>query len=237
MIGSAPEALGLLHRDQWLAVFDKASGLLVHRGWGADRLTALDTARRMLRQYVWPVHRLDRATSGVLMFALDPQTAALLQSSFQSGLVCKRYLALVRGTPPEHGPIDCPLPRENDRNNRVPAVTDYRRLFSTGRVSLVEACPRTGRMHQLRRHFKHIRHPIVGDVNYGSGELNRLFRTDYDLHRLALHAIEMHLPHPHTGEPLHFAAAVPSDLASALRRLAIPDEHYCVRQKPVALDG
>jgi tRNA pseudouridine65 synthase len=199
---------------------DKPAGLAVHRGAARDRTVALQLVRDHVGQHVHAVHRLDRATSGVLLFALDPDTARRMQEQFEAGGVEKRYLVLVRGIPPEAGVIDHPIPRDED-GPRVPAVTEFRRLAVFERYALVEARPRTGRRHQIRRHFKHLSHPLIGDVRYGKGEHNRLFRERFGLHRLALHALELAFDHPETGERLRITAPVPEDLAGPLRAMGL----------------
>ena len=142
--------------------------------------------------------------------------ARRLQELFETGRIEKRYLALVRGITPEAGVIDHPLPRSRE-GPRVPAVTEYRRLATFERYSLVEAFPKTGRLHQIRRHFKHISHPLIGDVRYGKGEHNRYFRERFGLHRLALHAAELAFVHPTTGEKLRIDAPLPEELARVVR--------------------
>jgi tRNA pseudouridine65 synthase len=214
------DPLPLLHRDDRLIAMAKPSGLAVHRGASRDRVVALTLARDQVGRHVYPVHRLDRATSGVLLFALDPEAARALQEQLEAGTVHKRYLALVRGIAPEEGVIDHPIPRDED-GPRVPAVTAFRRLDTFERYSLVEAVPRTGRRHQIRRHLKHISHPLIGDVLYGKGEHNRLFRDRFGLHRLALHALEITFAHPDDGRPLCIAAPVPEDLAGPLRAMGL----------------
>ncbi len=211
----------ILYQDDVLVAVCKPSGLAVHRGWARDPTYALNEVRDRLGRWVYPVHRLDRATSGVLVFALDRDTARRLQEQFQDGRVEKRYLALVRGIPPESGVIDHPVKRTLRGEERVPAVTEFRRLGSFERYSLVEARPRTGRLHQIRRHLKHITHPLIGDVRYGKGELNRHFRQRFGLHRLALHALEMRLEHPSDGTPLRWIADVPHDLAGPLTAMGL----------------
>jgi tRNA pseudouridine65 synthase len=215
-----PPDLPALHQDGCLLAVDKPVGLAVHRGVARDRVVALQMVRDRVGRHVHAVHRLDRATSGVLLFALDPGTARRMQERFEAGEVAKRYLALVRGIPPEAGVIDHPVPRDVD-GPRVPAVTEFRRLATFERYALVEARPRTGRRHQIRRHFKHISHPLIGDVRYGKGEHNRLFREHFGLHRLALHALELAFAHPETGEALRIVAPVPEDLAGPLRAMGI----------------
>lgn len=208
----------LLYRDDHLLALAKPSGMLVHRGWANDGATALDAAREWVGHAVHAVHRLDRGTSGVLLVALDADTARQLQASWDA--VEKRYFALVRGQPPESGVIDHPIPND-ESGPRVPAVTEFRRLAvaPVERVSLVEARPRTGRLHQIRRHLKHIDHPVIGDANYGKGAINRDLRERFGLARLALHCVEIVLPHPATGEPLRITAPLPPDLAEALLKL------------------
>jgi tRNA pseudouridine65 synthase len=213
----------LLFRDGLLAGVNKPSGLAVHRGAARDRVFALQLVRDALGQRVYPVHRLDRATSGVLLFALDPATARRMQEQFEAGDVEKRYLALVRGIPPESGVIDHPVPNDED-GPRVPAVTEFRRLAVFERYALMEARPRTGRFHQIRRHFKHLSHPLIGDVRYGKGDHNRLFRKRFGLHRLALHAVELAFDHPETGERVRIVAPVPEDLAGPLRAMGMEIE-------------
>lgn len=212
--------LSLLYRDDRVAAFAKPSGLLVHRGWGDDDVVAVDLARAAIGARVHPVHRIDRATSGALLFALDPESAAALCGLFERGAVEKRYLALVRGIAPEAGRIDHPIPRR-EGGPRVPAATSFRRLGAVERYSLVEARPETGRLHQVRRHLKHINHPIVGDVNYGKGDINRLFRERFGLHRLALHAASLRFEHPFTGEEIVIRAEVPDDLGGPLERMGL----------------
>jgi tRNA pseudouridine65 synthase len=173
------------------------------------------------------VHRLDRGTSGALCFARTREAAALLGESFQSRQVDKRYLALVRGEPAASGIIDHPIPRSVEPSAgapRVPAVTRYQLIArsTVDRCSLVLAIPETGRGHQVRRHLRHLGHPLVGDVNYGRGEINRRYRAEYGLHRLALHAHAIAFAHPVTGATVAVTAPVPDDLGLPLTRLALP---------------
>lgn len=179
--------LPVIHRDNDFLVIDKPSGWLTHgqRGVRAPDCTA--ALREMTGAQVHPVHRLDRGASGLLVFALNPTAARQFQSDRENHLVTRHYLALVRGTPPEAGLIDSEVPNDED-GPRVPAQTVFRRLETVGRYSIVACRPITGRFHQIRRHCKHLSHPLIGDTNYGKGEHNRLWREQYSLHRLALHA-------------------------------------------------
>jgi tRNA pseudouridine65 synthase len=215
--------IDLLFVDGAVVLANKPSGLLVHRGWADDADVALFRVRDMLGAHVHPVHRLDRGTSGVLLFARTREVAATLGRAFEAGRVEKRYLALVRGTPPDEGVIDHPIPR-SEGGERVAAVTRFRRLArsTVDRCSLVLALPETGRLHQIRRHLRHISHPIVGDVNHGSGAINRHYRARYGLHRLALHACSIAFEHPTTGQRLVVTAPIPGDLSRALSALDLP---------------
>ncbi|WP_394828535.1 RluA family pseudouridine synthase [Pendulispora albinea] len=212
----------LLHVDEHVAVANKPSGLLVHRGWDDDDDVALFRVRDALGARVHPIHRLDRGTSGALLFARTREAAASLARAFEAGEVEKRYLALVRGTPPESGRIDHPIPK-SEGGPRVPAQTRYRRIARSpvDRCSLVEAWPETGRLHQIRRHLRHIHHPLIGDVNYGSGEINRHYRAHYALHRLALHAASLVFAHPITAARIAVTAPLPEDFARALDALGL----------------
>ena len=220
---AAAPGIELLFADEDLVIANKPSGLLVHRGWDDDDDVALFRVRDAVGAHVHVVHRLDRATSGVLVFARHRDAAATLCGDFEAGRVDKRYLALVRGQPPASGVIDHPVPKK-EAGERVPAVTRFRLLARSPieRCSLVEATPETGRLHQIRRHMKHLSHPLIGDVNYGSGALNRHYRATYGLHRLALHAYEIALDHPRTRERLVIRAPLPDDLAAPLELLQLP---------------
>lgn len=223
-------ALAILHRDAWLVAIDKPSGVAVHRSEQVhDHAPALQRLRDQLGRWVYPVHRLDRATSGVLLFALDPPTAAAVGQALAAREVDKRYLAVTRGYTPIQAQIDRPL-RETAEGPYQPAHTSLRRLatvelsiavgrYPTARYSLVELRPRSGRSHQLRKHMAHLRHPIVGDVRHGDGRHNRLFREHFGARRLLLHAHRLALPHPTTGEPLHITAPLDAQLTALMDTL------------------
>jgi tRNA pseudouridine65 synthase len=213
--------LDILHADEHLVAIDKPPGLLVHRTQLAAHVdeAALQRLRDQLGRPVWPVHRLDRGTSGVLLFALSADMASRLGAMFEQGQMDKRYLALVRGWPAmDEGCIDHPLARDPEQPSagqpmlaastrwRVlarlawPLATDPR--FTTTRVALLEAEPLQGRRHQIRRHLKHIAHPILGDATHGKGPLNRAVAGFLGTQRLWLHARELRFTHPVTGAAL-----------------------------------
>jgi tRNA pseudouridine65 synthase len=207
--GDAP--LPVLYLDDALVAIDKPPGLLVHPTAldAHEARNALHLLREQLGLPLWTVHRLDKATSGVLLFARDAATARAVGAAFEGGAVRKHYLALVRGWPPAHGAIDQPLARDPERPStgqpRLPARTHYRRLachewpfpdgrHASSRYALMAVQPLSGRRHQIRRHFKHIAHPLVGDSTHGKGAHNRAVAAWLGVQRLWLHAQRLELP-------------------------------------------
>ena len=207
-----------LYQDEALGAVNKPSGKLIHRGWGQDREVLVEEVEGELGRKIYPIHRLDRATSGVWVFALTKEAASQLGRVWSGREAEKRYIALVRGVTPDAGLIDRALPRELE-GERVPSWTAYRRLAKGAHVSLVEAMPFTGRAHQIRRHLKHIFHPILGDTNWGDGKQNRRYREEYGLHRLALHAWQIAFAHPITGLLMRITAPLPPDLTGVCERI------------------
>ena len=222
-----PPHLPVLYQDEAVVAVHKPSGLLVHRtGLDAgERWFAVQLLRDQLGgRHVFPVHRLDKGTSGVLVFALSSSDAAAVATQFASHTVGKRYLAVVRGWPPDAGTIDHPLTHET--KDPQPALTRFRTLeritlplradrYPESRYALVEACPETGRTHQIRRHLKHLGHPIAGDTTHGVGAHNRLWRSAFGCHRMLLACTALEFAHPRSGERLALAAAPESSFVQA----------------------
>ncbi|MDM0046243.1 pseudouridine synthase [Variovorax dokdonensis] len=217
--------LRILYQDEAIVAIDKPAGLLVHRtGLDAGETRfAVQLLRDQIGRPVWPAHRLDKGTSGVLLFALGAEHARTLGQVFEApDAVRKHYVAVVRGWPPESGLIDHPLRRMEDdaragRLEEQPAQTRYRTLeryelplpygsFPSTRCALLALEPLTGRRHQLRRHMKHIAHPIIGDATHGKGALNRAIAERLGLQRLWLHATQLELPHPQSALPMRIEA-------------------------------
>ena len=239
-----PGELPILYLDDWLVVVNKPAGLLVHRSPvdRHERRFALQLLRDQLGERVYPVHRLDKPTSGALVFARNPATAQSLAAQFEERSVDKRYVAVVRGWPVEQGLIDYAL--DAVRDDRLvtasgaakPALTGFSRLatvelprrvdrYPSSRYALLELSPQTGRRHQLRRHLAHVSHPIIGDTTYGKGGHNRLFAELFGSRRLLLACMRLAFRHPVSGSPLAVEAPLSADFASVLRQLGCPVGH------------
>lgn len=220
--------LEVLYKDEYLVAINKPTGLLVHKSM-IDRheiYFAMKMLRDQIGQWVYPVHRLDKPTSGVLLFALDSHTAKLMSEQFKAHSIQKTYIAVARGYVDESGVIKHALKEKLDKisdknvsTHKEPqeAITEFKCLdrieldesvgrYNTVRYSLVELKPETGRKHQLRRHMKHINHHLLGDTKYGRGEHNKFVRKKYDMNRLLLHALTLELSHPYTSEKLKIKA-------------------------------
>jgi tRNA pseudouridine65 synthase len=219
--------LQVLYRDEAVLVIDKPAGLLVHRSQldAHETDTVLERLSAQLgatAPWLAPAHRLDKGTSGVLVLACHPEAARALGLAFEQGAVSKRYLALVRGWPPASVDLDHALARDPELPSagqlRLPARTLFQRLarvewpfavdarHPTTRYALVQAEPLSGRRHQIRRHLKHLAHPIVGDATHGKGPHNRAVAAWLGWTRLWLHAVELALPHPADGRLMRFEA-------------------------------
>ncbi len=215
-------------------VVAKPSGIAVHRTRGSDGVPLLQRLRDQLKQQVYPAHRLDRGTSGALIMALDPDAQRDLARLFEHGLINKSYLALVRGWPPADLIIDHPLKRLDEdgvaladgrRQDACSTVTTLATVeipvpldrFATTRYALVRIEPTEGRRHQVRRHLKHVSHPIIGDTTYGKGLHNRFFRERYASARMLLHAHTLRYIDPFDGCARTVKATLPADFSAPLQ--------------------
>ena len=239
----------IVYQDEFIVAINKPSGLLVHRSLIDKHETrfAVQLIRDQIGQKVYPVHRLDKPTSGILVFALNSEIARLLTAQFTEGHIQKQYIAVVRGHCEEEGIIDYALKEQLDKladalaepdKPAQEALTYYQCLnrielpiavgrYSSARYSLLALQPKTGRKHQLRRHMKHISHPIIGDTTHGDGRQNTLFRTHYGCQRLLLHATHLRLTHPKHDKTLTLYAPLTADFEVLLEQcgLAAPN-HY-----------
>ena len=235
--------LRVIYRDDHVIAIDKPPGLLVHRS-DLDRHEqrfAVQLLRDQIGQRVFPVHRLDKGTSGILLFAFNPTTVRSMALQFEQNKVEKTYLAVVRGWPTESGEIDHPLSKKFDDYGRKlpsatpqPALTRFLRRgtvelpvlidkYPTSRYALLELYPHTGRQHQLRRHMKHIGHPIIGDATHGKGIHNRFFKNELGCDRLLLACISIKTIHPETQLPLAIATSPGHQFETLLNRFGWPE--------------
>lgn len=238
--------LNVLYQDEYFVAVDKPSGLLVHRSFLDKRETlfAMQLVRDQLDQHVFPLHRLDRPTSGVLLFALSSDIARESASLFSEHTITKRYLALTRGFAPESTFVDHALKYKYDKiadkfaDQEKPAQeaqTQFNCLhqavidkplgkFPTVRYSLVECFPKTGRKHQIRRHLNHLNHPILNDANYGDNKQNHFFQSEFATNRLMLFAKDLRFIHPITQEPVHIRADIGEAALALFSKLGWPND-------------
>lgn len=220
----------IVYADQDLMVINKPSGIATHPGPGCpESVTCLSEVRRLASSWVYPVHRLDRPTSGLLIFARSQEVARLIRAAFENDAVAKTYLAIVRGHTPQVGTIDKPLAHPT-KGTLQSAETHFTtitygtgswpvRPYPTSRYSLVKLCPKTGRTHQLRRHMASMSHPIIGDTCYGDGAHNKAWENEMGMRRLWLHAAQISFPHPRSGCLLNLSAPLDHEWSSALKKL------------------
>jgi len=224
------DPLEILFQCERLVAINKPNGLLVHRSPIASDadVFAVQLLRDQLGRKVYPVHRLDRKTSGVLLFALDEATNSEMQRQFMNGEVDKTYHAIVRGYTPDSSEIDYPLKRDDGVTQD--ALTYFKTLMRTevpfaigkhptSRYSLVELNPATGRMHQLRKHMAHIMHPIIGDRPHGCNKQNRFFKKHLNLTQMMLHALSLKFVHPSTNKSVCITAPNPQEFSRILEVL------------------
>jgi len=213
------QMLEIVYQDEHIIAINKPHGLLVHRSSIANdaKEFALQLLRDQVGRHVSPVHRLDRKTGGLLLFAFEKDVEIALHQQFQNGQVIKKYLAVLRGHSPDQQEIDYPLAKENGTiQEAFTAFVTLKRAelnvpfgkHETSRYSLVEATPATGRMHQLRRHFAHIFYPIIGDRKHGCNKQNKFFKEQWDMTTMLLHASQLSFKHPVTSDQVILKADI-----------------------------
>jgi len=224
--------LEILYQDNHFVAINKPPGLLVHRTRIANEAVefALQLLRDQINKHVYPIHRLDRKTSGVLLFALNEDILRRVQLMFANKQIKKTYLAIVRGFTEPEGKIDYTLRKENGRFQK--AITRYQTLdrteidlpfgkHNTSRYSLLEIFPETGRHHQIRKHMAHIHHPILADRPHGCNKQNKLFKEKFGLMTMMLHASELQFAHPTSSKPLVIKAPLHYEFDRISRELGL----------------
>ncbi len=229
-----PEAhapLPVLHIEDDFVAVSKPSGLLVHRDdHHPDAPAALQIVRDQTGRHLYPFHRLDRATSGILLFAFSSAAAAALQASLAAPDADKQYMALLRwpGSNRELGDAwTCDRALHDEKDIAREARTDFALVQAFHRCALVECRIHTGRYHQIRRHANHSGRHVLGDTTHGKGRINAAFRERYGLMRLFLHLQRIRLRHPSGGQPLEITDPMPKELTSVLDRLRAEDAPRC----------
>jgi len=225
-----PLSFKILFEDTEFIAIHKPSGILVHRTRiSEDTVFVLQLLRDQVGYHIFPVHRLDRMTSGVLVFGKTKDAASSLSKLFREQQIDKTYLAVVRGHLPATGTIDYALARSPD-HQKQPALTDYRTLdqteiphaisrYPTSRYSLVEVTPKTGRFHQIRKHFAHLRHPVIGDRPHGDCKHNKYLREKLGIRTMLLHAQSFSFIHPRTQKRVIIDSKLDNSFVEALKIL------------------
>lgn len=210
----------VLYMDESFIAVSKPGGLIVHKTKESqDRVFLLQTLAQQVGKYLYPVHRLDRAASGVIIFAFSSEYAKILQENMRKVETKKEYITLVRGSTPQNWESKRPL--SNDKKVKQEAHTTFEKICEFFRLSLIRARIYTGRRHQIRRHLAHEAHQIIGDTTHGKGRINNFFRENYGLPRLFLHARKLEIPHPVTNKVLCIEDKLPEDLQTFL--LNVPE--------------
>ena len=232
---SPADPLPILYEDDHFIAINKPQGMLVHRSrMSEDTVFVLQTLRDQVGAPIFTIHRLDRATSGVLVYAKSAESAELLAAHFREKTIEKKYLLIARGWTDDQGVIDYAV-RDQDKPDAefLDAITRYRTLgrsevphaignrHPTARFSLVEAEPETGRRHQIRKHFAHILHPVIGDKRHGDNKHNAYFWNVLELPRMFLHAHRLQFDHPATGQAVSITAPIDDLFGRALLMLGL----------------
>ena len=224
--------IDILYQDDVLIAVNKPAGLPVHRSKMVNDAEhyLVDVLREQVGGNVYLAHRLDRATSGVLLVARSSEVAAALGEQFMGRDVHKQYLVVVRGWPePAAGMVDYPLPGSRETGPRREARTHYQRLatvevpielgrYPQQRYALLLAAPETGRFRQIRKHLAHLNHPVIGDCQHGRSDHNRLYKQHFACHRMLLHAWKLDFHHPASGAPMTLEAPLDAEYTALLER-------------------
>jgi tRNA pseudouridine65 synthase len=218
------DSIEIVFEDDYIVAVNKPNNFLVHQSHYARNITEITLLEKLQQQFgfpLYPVHRLDRKTSGIILLLKNKEFIPQFQELFTNNTIHKTYYAIVRGFAPETGKIDTPV-KNDDTGVYKDALTNYKTIssieldipvtpYEKSRYSLLKLMPETGRMHQLRKHLNKINHPIVGDYKYGDRFHNRMFETEFNCNYLFLHAYQIEFTHPLTHQKMCFTADFPLD--------------------------
>lgn len=230
------EKLEIIFENENFLAINKPPGMLVHRtnlAYEEHVLIAERILRQQLGYKVFPLHRIDRPTSGIVLFAKSSEAASALQPQFTTDKVKKHYLCIVRGhMDAAHGILDFPLSKKLEGELRE-ARTEFWTLaeteipfsssdrYATSRYSLLKVYPQTGRMHQIRRHMAKARHYVIGDTTHGDNKQNNFFRAHFGSTHMYLHAWKLAFEEPNTGQHIEITADVPIHFLDMLQKLSL----------------
>jgi tRNA pseudouridine65 synthase len=230
-LGLDSKRVDVLYEDEYCIAVNKPSALLVHRtNMSRDKDFLLQRVRDQIKMKIDPIHRLDRPTSGIVLFSKKTETLPVFFKLFEKRQIQKTYIAVVRGFTDDKGLIDYPLKNKNKNNVAQSAITEYETLarvemnipvepYDSSRYSLVKINLYTGRTHQIRRHFKHLFHPLIGDSTYGDMKHNKMFKEKLHCSRLLLHACRLEFKHPITNENICITSDLDDEFNMILQKL------------------
>lgn len=220
----AIDSIEIIYQDDILVAVNKPNNFLIHQSHYARNIkepTLLEVLQQQLGFPLYPIHRLDRKTSGIILLLKNNEFIPEFQALFTNNIIHKTYFAIVRGYSPATGTIDSPV-KNDDTGVYKDALTNYSTSatveldipvtpYDKSRYSLIKLMPETGRMHQLRKHLNKINHPIVGDYKYGDRFHNRMYETQFDCNYMFLHAYKIEFTHPLTAQKMCLTADFPID--------------------------
>lgn len=209
--------LDIIYWDKHYIAVAKPAGILVHpfKERSQDRRHLMRSLKKQTGMYLYPIHRLDKPVSGVVIFGLSKDATRLIKESWNEETTQKKYYALCRGEIDEQGVFDFAL--KHPDGHKQEAYTEFKRVSTNGEYSFVDISIKTGRMHQIRRHFSRRMFNLIGDSKYGRGSINLIFKQKYKLYRLFLHSYELSFIHPFTQQRVTLKTAMPEELTDILK--------------------
>lgn len=217
-----PDDIPVLYQDEHIIIVNKPSWLIVHpfKRFHHEKTNLMKLVRDKVEKYVYPIHRLDRQVSGPIIFGLSPEAARTIQSTWHSDQTKKEYLTLCKGHLEGNGQFNFPL---RDGKFKKKSLTLYRVMAHLDDSSLVRVEIKTGRRHQIRRHFSRRMHHLIGDRRYGHKDLNDYYLENYELERIFLHSYKLRIPNPWTMQMVQVTCPLPPELRSILEKKGLEE--------------